>query len=272
MCGRYSLGATGGQIADRFAAVDRTGGWSPRWNCKPTTSLPIIRLEGGSDSSDIGHAATDFAVSLVGKPVLHLAKWGWQRQFGPESVKPTLLINAVGEEVPMKKTFKEAYRSRRCLVPASSYFEWLPKSKTSPARPFVFGRRDGDLIAIAGLWEEVDVGDAYPEVRFVLLTMNANPVVVPVHHRMAAVLLPSGEDRWLDPSSTPEVLDAALHALPDDALHTFEVGREVGFTEGNAVEGPQLIAPLLVTAEPAAALPARSTKPRASRTARKHDA
>lgn len=243
MCGRYSLAASGTQVADRFAAVDRTGGWSPRWNCKPTNSLPIIRLElperQGAESG-----ASDFALSLTAKPVLHLAKWGWWRQFGA-TAKPTHLINAKGEEVLQKRTWAKAYRERRCLVPVTSYFEWMPKVKKAPARPFVFGSRAGDMLAIAGLWEEVDVGDAHPEVRFVLLTMNANPIVVPVHHRMAAVLMRAGEDRWLDPTSNLDDLDAALHALPDDALQAFEVGPEVGYTEENAVEGPQLVVPLL---------------------------
>lgn len=221
MCGRYSLAASGDHLADRFSAVSRIGGWSGRFNCKPTMRLPIVRLQGNVRE-------------------LEYASWGWNRQFGE---KKAFLINAVGEEAPTKRTWAAAFRSRRCLVPITSYFEWVPKAAKVPARPFVFARKDRAIAAVAGLWEVVDLPEG-PELRYILLTMAANPVVAPVHHRMAALLEKRDEATWLDPAATPEQLERVLRALPEDALDAWEVGRDVSFTGAKAVEGPQLLLPL----------------------------
>ncbi len=223
MCGRYSLDASGPQIAARFTAADSTDGWDPKWNCRPTNNLPIIRQHPQNRK-------------------VESARWGWVRQFGPKA--PTLLINAIGEEAAVKRTFTAAYRSRRCLVPATSYFEWVPKvNKTQPARPFAFARRDRGMVAIAGLWEEVMV-DEHHELRFVLLTMAANAVVSPVHHRMPAVLDPADEALWLAEDTSPKRLEQVLQSLPGDALEAWEVSGAVSLTGKKAVEGPQLLLPI----------------------------
>jgi putative SOS response-associated peptidase YedK len=138
-------------------------------------------------------------------------RWGFRpaRGAGEEA---TLLVNARGETLAQKPTFREAFRRRRCLVPATGFYEW---EKRGRARlPWLFRRSGGEPFAFAGLWERVADVD---ETAVVLVTTEANEVVARAHGRMP-VLLTSAEAcrAWLDTRTGAEEL-ASLIAPADAA-------------------------------------------------------
>jgi putative SOS response-associated peptidase YedK len=171
MCGRYSLSdkdigvvadALGAHYDDELAAAHK-----PRYNIAPTQVAPIVTLE------DAGR-------------VLSLASWGF---VGEQDKK--LSINARAESVATRPGIRDAFASRRCVVPADGFFEW--RGEKSARRPIWFHRADGAPLFFAGLWQAT-VGGAP---TFLVITTKPNDVVAPVHDRMPAILTVEGAIEWL---------------------------------------------------------------------------
>ena len=137
MCGRYVLATPVGELAAYFSAqMSPTLSESvrPSWNIPPTTNIVIVTAD-RSGSRDLGL----FRWGLV-------PSWAKDLSFGAKT------INARAETVATKPSFRSAFRSQRCIIPADGYFEW----KTTAGevkQPYYFTRRDGSPLAFAGLWE-----------------------------------------------------------------------------------------------------------------------
>lgn len=190
--------------AARFRAKEAPGSqdWQPTYNAAPTQRHPVV--------------IQDFASRRLG-----LMQWGWK----PDFLKGRLLVNARGEEAISKRTFQEALAKRRCIVPATVFYEWLERSD-GPNLPHAFARQDRALFAIAGLWQPV--GDGIERIgQFILLTVQANPVVAPVHHRMAAMLRQEDEARWLDPATDAHGAHELLKPYAAEAMAGWPVSLAV---------------------------------------------
>lgn len=182
-------------------------GWHPTWNAAPTQPLPVVLPDGGARA-------------------LTLMRWGWRRDFtrGDDTAaaggarEGQLLVNARGEEAAGKRTWREALRTRRCLVPATAFYEWKEASR----QPWAFTRSDRGPFAIAGLWEPDGEGGA-----FILLTTVANAVVAPVHHRMACIVPREAHDAWLDPQTPAAAVAALIAPYPATAMRAWPVGTAV---------------------------------------------
>jgi putative SOS response-associated peptidase YedK len=118
------------------------------------------------------------------------------------------------ETAATKPAFRDALKSRRCLVPADAFYEWQKIGKAK--QPFCFEVRDGELFAFAGLWDRwKDPNGAWVK-SCSILTTTPNAVTATVHDRMPVILDPSSYDLWLDPGMTN--VDAACDLLkPFDA-------------------------------------------------------
>jgi len=129
-------------------------------------------------------------------------KWGFR-------MDKQLLINARSETAARKPTFRESMSARRCLIPASSYFEW--DHRTKPLTKYRFSLPDSPLLWLAGLYR-FEPDSAWPV--FTVLTRPAAEDLAPFHDRMPVIVPPALTDRWLDRSQSPmDVLDAAQTAL-----------------------------------------------------------
>ena len=161
MCGRFHLATSPKEFASLFD--DLNDDWEPRYNIAPTDAVPVATADG---------------------PLV--MRWGFQRQWSPMP-----LINARCETVASKATFAESFAHRRCLVPATGYYEW--KSK----RPHNIST--GGLFAMAGVWELVDE----TTMAFTVITTQANSLTKAIHDRMPVILDPSNFETWLNegPSS-----------------------------------------------------------------------
>jgi putative SOS response-associated peptidase YedK len=109
------------------------------------------------------------------------------------------MINARAEGVTEKPAFRSAFRSRRCIVPASGFYEW--RQGRGPKQPYLIRRKDGQPIGFAGLWESWEdrtTGEVIETCT--IITYEPNALMAELHDRMPLILGPADYDRWLDPS------------------------------------------------------------------------
>ena len=222
MCGRYAQVTPPEVLAQVFAATSELTAHHPRYNAAPQQWLPVIRQRPS------------------GERVIHALRWGLVPRWAKDEGIGTRLINARVETLEMKPAFRAAYRARRCLVPADGFYEWAKRPKGK--QPFYIHARDGEPLALAGLWERwTRPDDGTPIDSFTLITTAASPLIQPLHERMPLILAPEDWGRWLDRTSDPADLMARLPPSPDARLILHPVGRAVGDVHA---EGPALIAPV----------------------------
>jgi putative SOS response-associated peptidase YedK len=161
-----------------------------------------------------------------GDRLLVPAKWGFPTDTS------RLLINARLESVARKPAFRDAFRSRRCLVPADGFYEWRHQEDRR-GQPFWFHHADGSLLLMAGVYTSGD------QPAFTILTMAANDVVSAVHDRMPVVLSPQAARRWLQDPRFDPAAHAARAELGRDLVAT-PVSSRVNST---AYDGPECLSP-----------------------------
>ncbi len=221
MCGRYDLVVTGGMLAARFgisagdAGVDLEG-WQPRYNIAPSQLNPVVVAEEEQGKR---------LVSLVNM------KWGLVPSWAKEPKAAFSTINARAETITEKPAFRKLLYSRRCLVPATGYFEWAAAEGKQPYRVLVTAEGNGAedrIAAMAGLYDVWRGEYGEPLLTYTIITTEASPLLRGLHERMPVILSREDEMIWLDPG----VNDAArlvglLRPYPDDKVGAYRVGREV---------------------------------------------
>jgi putative SOS response-associated peptidase YedK len=223
MCGRYVLRASLDELLAYFALDPGASGvpadYPPRYNIPPGTDIPVVRH------------------SPEGKRVLHLLRWGLVPHWAKDAAGGARLNNARGESVAAKPSFRDAFRRRRCLIPASGFYEWQATGKAR--QPYYFSAADGTPLALGGLWESWRAPDGDILRTACVITSGPNAVMAPVHERMP-VIVP--RERWQDWLAGPGEAVADLVApCPDGLLRAWPVDRRVSrATEDDA----ELIAPL----------------------------
>lgn len=231
MCGRYALTSAPEALRTLFR-YEENPNFPPRYNIAPTQPIPIV---------------TATRAPAGGTPARHflLARWGFLPGFVKDPGDFPLIINARSETVTEKASFRAAMKRRRCIVPADAYYEWLKLGaggRKVQRKPYLFRRRDGAPMGLAGLWETYCGADGAEIDTACILTTAANAATVAVHDRMPAVLEPGNFSAWLDCDDV-QAADAAALLTPaaDDVLEFFEIGPAVNKA---ASDGPQLQEPL----------------------------
>jgi putative SOS response-associated peptidase YedK len=226
MCGRYTLFTARKQLEERFGATF-SNPIEPRYNCAPGQELPVV-------TSDTPGEVT-------------CKKWGLVPSWADDD--STSFINARAETVREKRSFAESFESRRCLVPADGFYEWVQTE--GGKQPYRVAYEDDRPFAMAGLWERWtpptrqtglaefgsdDAGETEPVETFTVVTTEPNDVVSDLHHRMAVVLAPDEEETWLhgDSEDAFELLDPA----PADEWHAYPVSTQVN---SPANDRPELV-------------------------------
>ena len=194
MCGLYSLTKSPGETRAWFQHVDEPD-FPPRAHIAPAQPIAVVRVENGQRR---------FA----------LVRWGfipaWVKEIKPG--KP--LINARGETVLEKPSFRNAMRRRRCLVPADGYYEWSgPEGRKTP---YFVQRQDQSLFALAGLWEHWMGPDGSELETAVLMTIAPNAELSAIHDRMPVIIGTEDYETWL----TGEADEAAelIRPAPDGSF------------------------------------------------------
>lgn len=124
-------------------------------------------------------------------------KWGLIPYWAKDPSIASSTINAKSETAIAKPAFRDALKSRRCLIPADGFYEWVRTGKSK--QPYCFEVNNGELFALAGLWDRWKDSAGNWIRTCSILTTTPNAVTSAVHDRMPVILDPDGYDLWLDP-------------------------------------------------------------------------
>src|SRR5712692_5050966 len=245
MCGRYLITSAPEAIRALFRYAEEPD-FPPRYNIAPTQPVPIVRLDNGVRS---------FA----------LMRWGLIPAWVKDPNAFSLLINARGETIGEKPSFRNAMRHRRCLLPADGFYEW--KSEVGRKRAFCVRPRKAAPVAFAGLWETW-IGPNGEEVDTAcIVTTAANRLLAPIHDRMPVVIAPEAFDLWLDCAKVEAEIAAALIVpAPESLFEAYEISTAVNRAANDtaAVIAPLGSQPAPAVAAPAAAKPKKKDDGQAS--------
>jgi putative SOS response-associated peptidase YedK len=166
-------------------------------------------------------------------------QWGlvprWQRSDGKRGVAP---INARAETLLEKPMFRGLTKSKRCIVPASGFYEW--RKVDGRKQPYYLTSEDGDPWGFAGLYDLTHDEDNDAAGSFTIITTSANSAVAPVHERMPVILRREDEEEWVSREVTdPVEVEQLLRPYPEDML-IYPVSTAVNNTRNNS---PELIEP-----------------------------
>jgi putative SOS response-associated peptidase YedK len=185
MCGRFYLTATPAELKKTFN-IDSTPGLVPRYNIAPAQFSPIvIPMEKGRS--------------------VRMARWGLVPSWSRDLSLGAGMINAPAETLERKPAYRTAFDTRRCLVPASGFYEW--QTMGAKNQPYKIAARNRALFAFAGLSDRwvPEVGE--PVETFTIITTQANRLVSEVHDRMPVIIAPANSQRWLTaPANTAKKL------------------------------------------------------------------
>jgi putative SOS response-associated peptidase YedK len=225
MCGRYRLSRRKQIIEEHFDSVSGEEDWIPRYNVAPTQSIPVIRQNPKEPVRE-----------------LSLMRWGLIPAWAKDSSGAARMINARSETASTKPAFRDALKSRRCLIPADGFYEWKRDGKTK--QPYCFEVGEDELFAFAGLWDRWKESSGNWVKTCSILTTTPNAVTAPVHDRMPVILDRDGYDLWLDPGM--QNLAAASDLLkPYDArlMRCFPIGTRINHVANDDEECSRPVEP-----------------------------
>lgn len=210
MCGRFVQRSSAKKIAKKFN-VEEAPPLAERFNVAPSQSVLAVReAPDGREASFL--------------------KWGLVPRWAKDAAIGNRLINARSETIAEKPSFREAFARRRCLVPADGFYEWSRRGDRK--RPFYFQMKDGELFAIAGLWERWE-GEGGPLETCTLLTTEANELLAPYHDRMPVIVRPEDYDLWLDVGVKGAGLLNLLRPYPHEEMGAYAVSPLVNNPSNN---------------------------------------
>ena len=220
MCGRYSLTARQEELARKFLVKNLPEDLRPRFNIAPSQAVTAIRVSKSSGE----RVATDCHWGLV-------PFWAKDRKSGYK------MINARSETAARRPAYRAAMRFRRCLIPATGFYEW--QRLGAYKQPVYFHHPEGETLAFAGLWEQWKEPAGGSLLSCTILTTTPNEVTAPVHNRMPVIIGEHDFDWWLD-SNLKEAADVAhlLRPCPREHLTRYAVSQAVNNPRN---DGPELI-------------------------------
>lgn len=244
MCGRYATSRSSADLADEFEVDDVEGELEPDYNVAPTKDVWAVLDRPPREEPD-----------QPPRRRLRTVRWGLVPSWADNPSIGNRLINARAETVASKSAFKRAFAQRRCLLPADGYNEWYeapdgPRTAKGKPRkqPFFIRPGDGDVLAMAGLyelWRDESRDREDPKAWLwtaTVLTTSATDELGRIHDRMPMLVEPGSYDAWLDPkrSDADELLSLLVPAAPG-RLEAYPVSTDVGNV---ANEGAYLVEPL----------------------------
>jgi len=232
MCGRYGRRADKQRIAE-WAQTHDTNVFNdddtllaPSYNIAPQTVQPVVRL------------ARD-----TGKRELTAMRWGLVPYWSKDGKAGFTTINAKAETITTSPVFREAFKRRRCLVPADLFYEWQ-KIDAKTKQPYAIAMKDGSIFAFAGLWERwKDWAKGQILETYTIITTDPNELIsyLSIHDRMPVILRPSDYGRWLDPGDPNHLPVDLLRPFDADFMRAWKVGPDVGNVKNDR---PDLCEPL----------------------------
>lgn len=219
MCGRFAVTLPSDAMAQLFAARPANDLPDvPNFNICPTNPVHVVTSDDGDRT-------------------LQSFRWGFLPHWYKSPTDGPLLINARAETIAEKPAFKSAAGTRRCLIPATGFYEWT-KDEEGNRLPWYISPSDGGLLAFAGVWQAWDKGDQ-PMKTCAIVTTSANKTMASIHHRMPVILAEKDWPLWLGEAGHGAA--TLMRAAPDEALRLWRVDKAVN---SNRASGAALMDPL----------------------------
>lgn len=219
MCGRF-IQAASGEVLTQQLGLMLPADYAPRYNVAPNQTVLAIRAtENGRQPAWL--------------------RWGLIPAWAREPRLKYSTINARAETVAEKPAYRQAFRQRRCLIPADGFYEW--RKVGDRKQPYCIGMADGAPFAFAGLWEHWARDDEAVDSCTILVT-QANERISEIHDRMPVILDPLDYDAWLDPTGREAARGLPLlRSYPGERMRLWPVGSAVNRP---ANQGPALMEPV----------------------------
>ncbi|MEM7437956.1 MAG: SOS response-associated peptidase [Pseudomonadota bacterium] len=221
MCGRFALTLPDDAVASWFDAVHvRASFDGPRYNICPTTDIAVCAL-------------------YEGERHLVPMRWGFLPRWYKSMTDGPLLINARSETIAEKPAFRDAARQRRCIIPASGFYEWYREGKVK--EPWWIYPSDAGLMAFAGVWQVWNGPDGARSVSCAIVTTQAGEGLSAIHHREPVTLAPKDFGLWLGEEGKGA---SGLMQAADPTY--FAKHRVAASVNSNRASGPELLDPLVI--------------------------
>jgi putative SOS response-associated peptidase YedK len=207
MCGRFALKETPKKLAKHFQLVDEVE-FAPSYNIAP--SLPVFTIT--ADTEGARH--------------LRAMRWGLIPSWAKDSTIGNKLSNARGETVAEKPSFRSAFKSRRCLIPASGFYEW--QTANGVKQPWYVSLKSGEPMAFAGLWETWHPKDGGVIETCCIITTAGNELMQPIHDRMPVILNSGQWATWLSTNEhRPDNLLPLISPHDSESMQAWPVTRDL---------------------------------------------
>lgn len=222
MCGRFAQRSDPKQLAKEFKVAEVTP-VEARYNIAPTQEILAVR-------------------ELADGREMAFFKWGLVPSWAKDVSMGARLINARSETVEEKPSFREAFKKRRCIIPADGFYEW--QRTGGKKQPFFFRMRDERPFGFAGLWERWEGETGQVINSYTILTTEANEVLRPVHDRMPVILHPDDYPLWLKGDERERaLLGELLRPYPAEEMVSYAVSPSINSPRS---QGANLIEPAAV--------------------------
>jgi putative SOS response-associated peptidase YedK len=222
MCGRFTLTVNPANSQDTFSDYNFPAMFAPRFNIAPTQ--PILAIP-----NDDKFTADFFIWGLI-------PMWAKDPEIGNR------LINARGETLAEKPSFRGSYRHKRCLILADGFYEWKSFGNRKTKTPYYIHMQDHKPFAMAGLWDHWESPDGSSIKSCTIITTTPNELMGAIHDRMPVILHPRDYAKWLNPApQTPENLQPLIKPFPADAMTAYPVSTLVNKATNDS---PEMVVPV----------------------------
>lgn len=210
MCGRYTITVSLEELMLLYS-IDAIAAdfYLPRYNVAPTQLVPAVVHDGRRNR-------------------LGLLRWGLIPPWADDEKIGAKMINARAETLKERPAYREAYRRKRCLVPADGFYEWkaLPEGGK---RPYRIVLRSGEPFSMAAIYETWQAPDGRKIGSCSIVTTEPNELMAGIHNRMPVILKRNDEAMWLNRDITStDRLDELLVPYPADEMRAYAVDKRVG--------------------------------------------
>lgn len=216
MCGRFAQAIPLGKMKMTDLFVEADADYMESFNVAPSHYAAVVSLK-------------------EGRRVLSLKKWGLVPSWSNDEKIGNRLINARGETLKEKPSFRSAFRKRRCIIPVSGFYEW--RAEAGVKKPYFIrmsGEGGSDLMLLAGLHESWNTPEGEALETFTIITTSACDKLKLIHDRMPVVIMRNGIEQWFDESLPVHEIEKLIKPVDDDEIEFYPVSEFVNSPQHNS--------------------------------------
>jgi len=224
MCGRYKLTVSWAEI-HRLYNLTNSVNLRPRYNIAPTQDVLAVTYDGAMKQRRG-----------------EMFRWGLVPFWAKDTKIGYHMINAKAETIAERPAYREAFKKRRCIIPADAFYEWQETGQ-SLKQPYAIAMKDRSVFGFAGLWETwTDKASGETIRSCTIITTEPNKLCAPIHNRMPAILDPADYEPWLgERAASSGALQKMLKPFPAKQMEAFKIGKKIGNVK---YDEPDLVNPV----------------------------